>query len=77
MPSELDELVEFLSSPRDEVRKMAVEIVRDLTGSDAGIRQLAAKSADLVPPLLKLLHDKPVGACHLALPPLTPYQFLP
>ncbi|KAK8944760.1 hypothetical protein KSP39_PZI008493 [Platanthera zijinensis] len=57
MADELDELLGFLSSPSLQVKKAAVEIVRDLTGSDGGIDILASLSDFSLPPLCLLLHE--------------------
>ncbi|GAQ89582.1 hypothetical protein KFL_005390020 [Klebsormidium nitens] len=59
MPTELEELVDFLSSPRPELRKGAVDIVQGLSGSDQGLHQLLSVSDKLLKPLLKLLVASP------------------
>lgn len=55
MATELEELVDFLSAPRLEVRKSSVAIVLGLTGSEEGIAMLASRKEKLVPALLHLL----------------------
>ncbi|ONK75453.1 uncharacterized protein A4U43_C03F17000 [Asparagus officinalis] len=57
MADELEELLDFLSSPSPQVKKAAVDIVRDLTGSDEGLRPLSSRSDRLLPPLSRLLRD--------------------
>ncbi|KAF3326382.1 FAM203 family protein [Carex littledalei] len=57
MATELEELVEFLSSPSPQLRKAAIDIVRGLTGSNEGIQTLASHSSLALPPLSRLLQD--------------------
>ena len=49
---ELDELVEFLSDKRSDVRKEAATIVAGLTGTDDGLQTLTDKKETLISPLL-------------------------
>ncbi|PON67068.1 Armadillo-like helical [Trema orientale] len=55
MATELEELVDFLSSPSPQVTKAAVDIVRGLTGSDDGLRSLANYANKVLPSLSRLL----------------------
>ncbi|KAJ4846377.1 hypothetical protein Tsubulata_039925, partial [Turnera subulata] len=55
MATELEELVDFLSSPSPPVQKAAVEIVRDLTGSEEGVTTLSKYAKTLLLSLSKLL----------------------
>lgn len=55
MATELEELLGFLSSPSPPLRKAAVNIVRDLTGSDDGLQSLARYSNIALPSLSHLL----------------------
>ncbi|XP_065861419.1 uncharacterized protein [Euphorbia lathyris] len=55
MATELEELVEFLCSPSLPVQKAAVDIVRDLTGSQDGLLSLAKYANKLIASLLRLL----------------------
>ncbi|MED6180255.1 hypothetical protein PIB30_008755 [Stylosanthes scabra] len=56
MPTELEELVSFLSSPSPQLTKAAVDIVRGLTGSDEGMHSLAKYSNAVLPSLSRLLN---------------------
>ncbi|CAM9001212.1 unnamed protein product [Rhodiola kirilowii] len=58
MATELEELLEFLSSPSPQVKKAAVDIVQGLTGSDEGIKSLASYSGVMLPALSRLVGDK-------------------
>ncbi|XP_061987859.1 uncharacterized protein LOC133706352 isoform X4 [Populus nigra] len=58
MATELEELVGFLSSPSPPVKKAAVEIVRDLTGSEDGLLSLSKHASTVLPSLSQLLKDK-------------------
>uniref|UniRef100_A0A6N2LT65 Uncharacterized protein n=1 Tax=Salix viminalis TaxID=40686 RepID=A0A6N2LT65_SALVM len=60
MATELEELVGFLSSPSPPVKKAAVEIVRDLTGSEDGLLALSKHASTVLPSLSQLLKDKKV-----------------
>eukprot|EP00898_Chlorokybus_atmophyticus_P002659 jgi/Chlat1/3394/Chrsp23S03727 len=62
MATELEELAGFLNDPRLEVRRSAVDIVKGLTGSQDGLRQLAGVPDLVLPPLLKRLGDADTGA---------------
>ncbi|XP_004511210.1 uncharacterized protein [Cicer arietinum] len=55
MATELEELVTFLSSPSPQITKVAVDIVRGLTGSDEGLHSLANQAKALIPALSRLL----------------------
>ncbi|KAB5512708.1 hypothetical protein DKX38_029736 [Salix brachista] len=61
MATELEELVGFLSSPSPPVKKAAVEIVRDLTGSEDGLLSLSKHASTVLPSLSQLLKDKKVA----------------
>jgi len=54
-PQELVELVEFLASPKPDVRKEAVALVEGLSGSDAGCATLGQVAPTLLPALLGML----------------------
>lgn len=54
---ELTELIEFLNDVRSNIRKMAAEIVKGLTGSPQGLETLLPKARSLLPSLFRLLHD--------------------
>ncbi|KAK9090715.1 hypothetical protein Sjap_023892 [Stephania japonica] len=56
--TELEELLAFLSSPLPQVRKAAVDIVRDLTGSADGLLSLAHYADIVLPALFRLLGEK-------------------
>ncbi|CAK9183753.1 unnamed protein product [Ilex paraguariensis] len=58
MATELEELLGFLSSPSPPVKKAAVEIVRDLTGSEDGLQSLGSYSDVAIPSLARLLGEK-------------------
>uniref|UniRef100_A0A6N2LU57 Uncharacterized protein n=1 Tax=Salix viminalis TaxID=40686 RepID=A0A6N2LU57_SALVM len=58
MATELEELVGFLSSPSPPVKKAAVEIVRDLTGSEDGSLSLSKYASTVLPSLSQLLKEK-------------------
>lgn len=55
MATELEELVDFLSSPSPQVTKAAVDIVRGLTGSDDGLKSLSIYAKTVLPSLSRLL----------------------
>lgn len=57
MATELEELLDFLSSPSPPVKRAAVDIVRGLTGSEDGMQSLAKYSNILLPKLSRLLGD--------------------
>ncbi|XP_010527895.1 PREDICTED: protein HGH1 homolog [Tarenaya hassleriana] len=57
MATELEELVEFLSSPSPPVKKAAVEIVTGLTGSEDGLESLSKYAKMLLPSLSRLLSE--------------------
>ncbi|KAK4788531.1 hypothetical protein SAY86_019850 [Trapa natans] len=57
MASEMEELVEFLSSPSHPVKKAAVDIVRGLTGSEDGLQSLGTHAKILLPSLIRLLSE--------------------
>ncbi|PKI36834.1 protein HGH1 homolog [Punica granatum] len=57
MASEMEELIDFLSSPSPPVKKAAVDIVRGLTGSEDGLQSLEAHSEILLPSLVRLLSE--------------------
>ncbi|KAF3431449.1 hypothetical protein FNV43_RR26180 [Rhamnella rubrinervis] len=62
MATELEELVDFLSSTSPQITRVAVDIVRGLTGSDDGLQSLANYSKVLLPSLSRLLSgDKEVS----------------
>ena len=56
---EVDELVEFLSDKRSDVRKEAATIVAGLTGTDDGLQTLTDKRETLISHLLHLLGKDP------------------
>ncbi|XP_057508197.1 uncharacterized protein LOC130791102 [Actinidia eriantha] len=58
MANELEELLDFLSSPLPPVKKAAVDIVRDLTGAEDGLQSLAKYSDVALPSLGRLLAEK-------------------
>ncbi|GLU09406.1 hypothetical protein SLE2022_262700 [Rubroshorea leprosula] len=58
MATELEELVDFLSSPSPQVKKVAVDIVRGLTGSEDGLQSLSSYAKILLPSLSRLLSEK-------------------
>ena len=68
-PLELVELVEFLASPKPDVRKEAVALVEGLSGSDEGCATLGQVAATLLPALLSMLwgHDALARASAAAL----------
>ncbi|XP_054808201.1 uncharacterized protein LOC129310398 isoform X2 [Prosopis cineraria] len=55
MATELEELIGFLSSPSPQITKVAVDIVRGLTGSDDGLQSLAKYAKTVLPSLSQLL----------------------
>ncbi|KAI9111794.1 hypothetical protein K1719_017484 [Acacia pycnantha] len=55
MATELEELIGFLSSPSPQITKVAVDIVRGLTGSDDGLQSLAKYAKTVLPSLSRLL----------------------
>ncbi|KAJ6852113.1 protein HGH1-like protein isoform X2 [Iris pallida] len=59
MADELEELLQFLSSASPQVKKAAVDIVRDLTGSEEGLIALTSRSSLLLLPLSSLLRSNP------------------
>ncbi|KAL8161519.1 hypothetical protein V2J09_013008, partial [Rumex salicifolius] len=62
MATELEELIDFLSSPSPPVKRAAVDIVRGLTGSDDGLQSLARYSNIVLEKLARLLgEDKEVS----------------
>lgn len=58
MATELEELIGFLSFPSPSVKKAAVGIVRDYTGSEDGLQSLAKYSSLVIPSLSNLLAEK-------------------
>lgn len=58
MSSDLDDLILFLGDQKLEVRKMAVDIVLGLSGSDDGIQHLGKRASDVGPALLQLLNGQ-------------------
>lgn len=58
MATELEELLGFLSSPSPPVKKAAVDIVRDYTGSEDGLQMLGKCCGVLLPSLSRLLAGK-------------------
>ncbi|OIT30330.1 PREDICTED: protein HGH1 homolog [Nicotiana attenuata] len=60
MATELEELIGFLSSPSPPVKKLAVDIVRDYTGSEDGLESLGKYSTIVLPSLSRLLGEKKV-----------------
>ncbi|KAK3223059.1 hypothetical protein Dsin_010084 [Dipteronia sinensis] len=57
MATELEELLEFLSSPSPPVKKAAVDIVRGLTGSEDGLQSLSSYARIALPSLSRLLSE--------------------
>ncbi|KAJ0095721.1 hypothetical protein Patl1_15906 [Pistacia atlantica] len=57
MATELEELLDFLSSPSPPLKKAAVDIVRGLTGSDDGLQSLSKYAKIALPPLSRLLSE--------------------
>ncbi|KAI4386374.1 hypothetical protein MLD38_004309 [Melastoma candidum] len=57
MATEMEELIEFLSSPSPPVKKAAVDIVTGLTGSEDGLKSLSMYAKTLVPSLARLLEE--------------------
>ncbi|KAM0020106.1 putative protein HGH1, armadillo-like helical, protein Hgh1 [Helianthus debilis subsp. tardiflorus] len=57
MANEMEELINFLSSPSPQVKKAAVDIVRGLTGSEDGLQSLATYSKTVLPSLSRLLAE--------------------
>ncbi|CAI9756206.1 unnamed protein product [Fraxinus pennsylvanica] len=57
MATELEELLGFLSSPSPPIKKAAVDIVRDYTGSEDGLRSLGKYSNVVLPSLSGLLAE--------------------
>ncbi|GAB4814226.1 hypothetical protein N2152v2_001272 [Parachlorella kessleri] len=55
---ELDELIDFLSDKRPQIKLHAVELVQGLTGSPEGIAHLSGRSATLLPALFRLVGDE-------------------
>ncbi|KAG5604122.1 hypothetical protein H5410_025614 [Solanum commersonii] len=60
MTTELEELIGFLSAPSPPVKKIAVDIVRDYTGSEDGLESLGKYSNVVLPSLSRLLGEKKV-----------------
>lgn len=60
MATELEELIGFLSSPSPPVKKLAVDIVRDYTGSEDGLESLGKYSNVVLPSLSCLLGENKV-----------------
>ncbi|KAF5183572.1 Hgh1-like protein [Thalictrum thalictroides] len=58
MATELEEVLQFLSSPSPQVKKAAVDIVRDLTGSENELKALAHYSETVLASLSRLLGEK-------------------
>nr|GEU70807.1 hypothetical protein [Tanacetum cinerariifolium] len=58
MANEMEELIEFLSSPSPQIKKVAIDIVCGLTGSDDGLQSLARYSKTALPALSRLLGEK-------------------
>ncbi|KAL8550319.1 hypothetical protein ACS0TY_008950 [Phlomoides rotata] len=58
MATELEELLDFLSSPSPPIKKAAVNIVRDYTGSEDGLQSLGKYSGVAIPSLSRLLAEK-------------------
>ncbi|GFP87362.1 protein hgh1 homolog [Phtheirospermum japonicum] len=58
MATELEELLGFLSSPSRPIKKAAVNIVRDYTGSEDGLRSLGKYVTVAVSSLSRLLPEK-------------------
>ncbi|XP_051144666.1 uncharacterized protein LOC127260786 isoform X2 [Andrographis paniculata] len=58
MATELEELLGFLSSPSPPIKKAAVNILRDYTGSEDGLQALGKYSTVAVPSLSRLLAEK-------------------
>ncbi|KAK1309328.1 hypothetical protein QJS10_CPA09g01476 [Acorus calamus] len=69
MATEIEELLGFLSSPSPQLRKAAVGIVRDLTGSEDGLLSLSVHSDVVLPSLSRLLsqHKEVAGPAAEAL----------
>ncbi|TYH96621.1 hypothetical protein ES332_A12G189900v1 [Gossypium tomentosum] len=57
MATELEELIGFLSAPSPPVKKAAVDIVRDLTGSEDGLHSLSNYANTVLPSFSRLLSD--------------------
>lgn len=57
MATELEELLDFLSSPSPPVKRAAVDIVRGLTGSEDGMQSLSQYSKVVLQKLSDLLGD--------------------
>ncbi|KAL3636259.1 hypothetical protein CASFOL_020806 [Castilleja foliolosa] len=58
MATELEELIGFLSSPSPPIKKAAVNILRDYTGSEDGLGSLTKYDTVAVSSLSRLLHEK-------------------
>ncbi|XP_023551596.1 protein HGH1 homolog [Cucurbita pepo subsp. pepo] len=58
MATELEELIQFLSSPSPQLRKGAIDIVQGLTGSEDGLQSLAKYPSILLPSLARLLREQ-------------------
>ncbi|XP_031744984.1 protein HGH1 homolog isoform X2 [Cucumis sativus] len=58
MATELEELIQFLSSPSPQLRKAAIDIVQGLTGSEDGMQSLAKYPDVLLPSLARLLKEQ-------------------
>ncbi|XP_031744985.1 protein HGH1 homolog isoform X3 [Cucumis sativus] len=61
MATELEELIQFLSSPSPQLRKAAIDIVQGLTGSEDGMQSLAKYPDVLLPSLARLLKEQKTG----------------
>ncbi|EPS64082.1 hypothetical protein M569_10697 [Genlisea aurea] len=58
MATELEELLNFLTSASPPIKRTAVNIIRDYTGSDEGLRSLGRYSDVAIPALSALLAEK-------------------
>ncbi|KAG7016619.1 Protein HGH1-like protein [Cucurbita argyrosperma subsp. argyrosperma] len=58
MATELEELIQFLSSPSPQLRKGAIDIVQGLTGSEDGLQSLAKYPTVLLPSLARLMREQ-------------------
>ncbi|XP_044494549.1 protein HGH1 homolog [Mangifera indica] len=57
MANEMEELLDFLSSPSSTLKKAAVDIVRGLTGSEDGLQSLSKYAKIALPALSRLLSE--------------------
>ncbi|KAJ2000660.1 Protein hgh1 [Coemansia thaxteri] len=63
MESQIDELVDFLSSPRSDVRQLAATYIVDFSHPSSEHHQLLQSRAErMVRPLLVICHETPVAA---------------